>query len=552
MKLEDQILDMIRKLEEEIRINDQRIKQLSGAAGGAGGDMYKIVYDANENSVVDKAEKTTNSKFNIEQINGDLWILANANYDSSTQKFNRIDTSKYAFALQLQGTNNIPGETMQGVNLWRCSPGTNPIGDYGAVGGWETIEIWTAYKDTVLGGFGLEIDGDGTLPYGRFVHLTYDSKEWTGILTNLFADMSGRDDTAQPSWFIGRRDDEFLIMRMPSGVSQSLALLLKLDASGNLEIAGNVIVSGTVDGVDVSAHAIRHQNGGSDEINVAGLSGELADPQPPKAHKASHEEGGADALTPTNIGANWNKLVNKPSTFPPSAHAISHQNGGTDEINVTGLSGELADPQPPKAHTHDTADITTGLLDGDRLPGMSQTKKGGVPATGTPAGKFLKDDGTWGIPSVAGTASIGLKASDNIKNSNDTEKTTAAQTPEKRKEIKINKDYEGGLRVKWQMKVNYPGGTVYGQVYKNGVAQGVEQYTTNTNYVSFSEDLAGGLAVNDLIQIYIRVNEGYIGYVANMKLCFDWAVLRFDTWNLATPLNCTNTDALDATNQDPV
>jgi hypothetical protein len=61
-------------------------------------------------------------------------------------------------------------------------------------------------------------------------------------------------------------------------------------------------------------HHETHENGGSDEINVEGLSGELADPQKPKAHASSHE------------------------------------NGGADEINVTGLSGELADPQTPKTH----------------------------------------------------------------------------------------------------------------------------------------------------------------------------------------------------------
>lgn len=34
----------------------------------------------------------------------------------------------------------------------------------------------------------------------------------------------------------------------------------------------------------------------------------------------------------------------------PAAHKVSHQDGGTDEISVAGLSGELADDQPPKAH----------------------------------------------------------------------------------------------------------------------------------------------------------------------------------------------------------
>jgi len=36
----------------------------------------------------------------------------------------------------------------------------------------------------------------------------------------------------------------------------------------------------------------------------------------------------------------------------PTAHATSHENGGADEISVAGLSGELADPQPPKNHDH--------------------------------------------------------------------------------------------------------------------------------------------------------------------------------------------------------
>ncbi|OGO04009.1 MAG: hypothetical protein A2Y91_03540 [Chloroflexi bacterium RBG_13_54_8] len=77
----------------------------------------------------------------------------------------------------------------------------------------------------------------------------------------------------------------------------------KVDAAGNISPVGNV------DGVDVSDHSARHENGGGDEISVAGLSGELADNQPPKAHH------------------------------------LTHENGGGDEIGVGGLSGLLADDQ---------------------------------------------------------------------------------------------------------------------------------------------------------------------------------------------------------------
>lgn len=68
------------------------------------------------------------------------------------------------------------------------------------------------------------------------------------------------------------------------------------------------------------AHAESHQDGGSDEINVDALSGELADEQ----------------------NSAWDKVSGKPDTFPPDstlAHKDSHEDGGSDEIDVTGLVG---------------------------------------------------------------------------------------------------------------------------------------------------------------------------------------------------------------------
>jgi len=49
-------------------------------------------------------------------------------------------------------------------------------------------------------------------------------------------------------------------------------------------------------------------------------------------------------------------------------------------------------------------------VDPDLLPGMSKTKKGAVPATGVPSGKFLKDDGTWATPSGGGSSSAVVPA----------------------------------------------------------------------------------------------------------------------------------------------
>ncbi|MEY4581293.1 MAG: hypothetical protein RL701_5996 [Pseudomonadota bacterium] len=83
-----------------------------------------------------------------------------------------------------------------------------------------------------------------------------------------------------------------------------------------------------------TAHATTHQDGGSDELNVGGLSGVLADPQPPII----------GATGTTAVAGNDSRLTNART---PTAHAASHQDGGADEISVTGLSGVLADPQPP-------------------------------------------------------------------------------------------------------------------------------------------------------------------------------------------------------------
>lgn len=54
------------------------------------------------------------------------------------------------------------------------------------------------------------------------------------------------------------------------------------------------------------------------------------------------------------------------------------------------------------SHTHAASDIVSGSLDGDRLGAPTSTKRGGVKATGTPSGKFLRDDDTWASPAGSG------------------------------------------------------------------------------------------------------------------------------------------------------
>ena len=131
-------------------------------------------------------------------------------------------------------------------------------------------------------------------------------------------------------------------------------------------------LSGTLaDPQTPTSHATSHQNGGADEVATAtpaanaipkagaggdldggwitygtgastaceGNDSRLSDARTPTAHAASHEDGGADEISVAGLSG----LLATAQT--PTSHASSHQDGGADEINVTGLSGLLANDQ---------------------------------------------------------------------------------------------------------------------------------------------------------------------------------------------------------------
>ncbi|MHC4686094.1 MAG: hypothetical protein ACYTEW_17515, partial [Planctomycetota bacterium] len=105
-------------------------------------------------------------------------------------------------------------------------------------------------------------------------------------------------------------------------------------------------------------HASDHQDGGGDEISVAGLSGALADDQ--KANSIRTTSGPTlltvGAITDGQTLVRSGATVVGATTVNPSTHASSHQNGGGDEISVAGLSGVLADDQNPVNHASDHQD----------------------------------------------------------------------------------------------------------------------------------------------------------------------------------------------------
>lgn len=82
------------------------------------------------------------------------------------------------------------------------------------------------------------------------------------------------------------------------------------DPAGNMHVqqftdSGDVVLGdGTVGApppAPAAPHAASHENGGLDEINVAGLSGVLADPQTPAAHAPEHYVSGSDPVDITQL-----------------------------------------------------------------------------------------------------------------------------------------------------------------------------------------------------------------------------------------------------------
>jgi len=133
--------------------------------------------------------------------------------------------------------------------------------------------------------------------------------------------------------------------------------------------------------------------------------------------------------------------------------------------------------------------------------------------------------------------SIETYASDNVRNSNDAEKSLGAgiTTYTKMKEIQISEDL-AGVRIAYDMTVGQTGSAAYcyTRIYKNGVAIGTEHGKNDSNYTTYTEDFSN-LVAGDLIQIYGKgwVSYPYYGYpvIRNMRLQYD---MRFTATNTLT------------------
>ncbi len=149
----------------------------------------------------------------------------------------------------------------------------------------------------------------------------------------------------------------------------------KLYRRNNGNDAWDTVVAG------VGAHASTHENSGGDEVSVAGLSGELADDQPPKAHLLGSSTHTQDTLANLNAKVSDATLIDTTDSRlsddrDPTSHASSHESGGGDAIKLDDL-----------AATEDNTDLDS-----------STSKHGLLPKLGGGTTNYLRADGTWVAP----------------------------------------------------------------------------------------------------------------------------------------------------------
>jgi len=122
-----------------------------------------------------------------------------------------------------------------------------------------------------------------------------------GIRDSILEDMLQRLSSAVTKVpYIDKRMFLEFLMRATDLFARDIEELNTSGAAGTVPVsdgAGNL----NMGAAPVGLHAITHEDGGVDEIDVTDLAGLLADPQTPLAHAASHSDGGTDEISVENL-----------------------------------------------------------------------------------------------------------------------------------------------------------------------------------------------------------------------------------------------------------
>lgn len=222
-------------------------------------------------------QSNSSPRGSIANISGDIWILSNAYWDATAEEFYRIDKTKAAYGLQIQGQGFIPGEPdlgyyVSGLTHWVAQPesytlirggGSSSGARFAALGGWELGTTLTQERQFTVGGGGIEIDGYGTFPYGRIVNNTTGTvlaRRLVGMTRNAYTALDGYDDATKESWYWGFVEEydpsngnatvagtpHWTVAHIPENTSPTSGVFdefLTVDATGKVEVAADPTTS---------------------------------------------------------------------------------------------------------------------------------------------------------------------------------------------------------------------------------------------------------------------------------------------------------------------
>jgi len=122
---------------------------------------------------------------------------------------------------------------------------------------------------------------------------------------------------------------------------------------------------------------------------------------------------------------------------------------------------------------------------------------------------------------------IEKQAAATLRHSHDAEANTTNSTWTLAKTITFNHGLKGEARFVFELKFvdnAGDGATAYGRIYRNGVALGTEQSTTDTVYASKSEDITYNWLADDECQLWIKTDDGTefdAAWVQNFTIRYD-------------------------------
>ena len=152
-------------------------------------------------------------------------------------------------------------------------------------------------------GTGLKWAAGGVTPGGADTHVQYNDGGSLGGSAAFTFDKSATDPTltvtgsATADIVVG--DGTHSVDLRADGTNPRVQATSANDLLITNDGAGGVLVNGA----NPASHASGHENGGGDEISVAGLSGVLADDQNPVNHATDHQSGGGDAIKLDDLAA---------------------------------------------------------------------------------------------------------------------------------------------------------------------------------------------------------------------------------------------------------